>query len=326
MSERPPIEISPPDIGRWRRGSAGVEFVHVLESGRPGPVVLVQALTHGNELCGAIALDWLLAGGVRPARGTLVLVFANVAAFERFDPRAPEDSRYVDEDYNRVWADEAMFGPRDTAERRRARELRPFVDRADWLLDVHSMTEPCEPIMVCGRAEKAAAFARRMGVPGVLLLDNGHPSGLRMIERGAFSDPASPRTALLIECGQHWAKRSVEVAKDTVLRFLRETGAVEAGWAQERLALVPPPQQRLIRVTEPVVAKSMRFRFVRRFAGLEVVPRAGTLIATDGGHEWRTPYDDCVLVMPSVANLKPGTTTVRFGRVEPSSGGGSGAL
>jgi hypothetical protein len=30
--------------------------------------VLVQALTHGNEICGAIALDWLLRQAWRPKR------------------------------------------------------------------------------------------------------------------------------------------------------------------------------------------------------------------------------------------------------------------
>jgi hypothetical protein len=37
-------------------------------------------------------------------------------------------------------------------------------------------------------------------------------------------------------------------------------------------------------------------------------------VATDEGKEWRTPYDDCVMVMPSVRHLKPGTTMVRLGR------------
>ncbi len=37
-----------------------------------------------------------------------------------------------------------------------------------------------------------------------------------------------------------------------------------------------------------------------------------TVIATDGEHEWRAPHDDCVLVMPSLAQLRPGTTMVRL--------------
>ncbi|MGH6886909.1 MAG: succinylglutamate desuccinylase, partial [Geminicoccales bacterium] len=199
---------------------------------------------------------------------------------------------------------------------RRARALRAFVDAADFMLDIHSMHEPCRPIMVCAKSEKSAAFARRLGVPGELLIDTGHPAGLRMIERGGFGDPASPRTAVLIECGQHWEKAAAEVAIDTLLRYLLVTGAADTAWVEPRLRLKPPAQQRLVRVTEPVVAKSMAFRFARPLAGLEVIARAGTVVATDGDTTWKTPYDDCVMVMPSVQHLKPGTTMVRLGRYD----------
>ena len=316
MADRPPIEIAPPDLSRYRTGTAGVEYIHVLDSGQPGLNVMVQALTHGNEFSGAIALEFLLRERIRPARGKLTLAFANIAAFARFDFDDPNRSRCIDEDYNRVWADEVLLGPRDSLELRRARELRPFVDAADALLDLHSMSEPCRPIMVCGKSEKSVAFSRRIGVPADLLLDTGHPAGLRMIERGAFADPASPRTALLIECGQHWEKSAVDVAIDTTLRFLIVTGAVEAAWVEPRLRLEPPPVQRLIRVTEAVVAKSMEFRLAQPWKGLEVVPKAGTPVAYDAETVWRTPYDDCVMVMPGTAHLKPGNTTVRLGRYE----------
>jgi predicted deacylase len=316
MPEHYPIEITPPDLLPYRAGNAGVEYVHILDSGKPGPSVMVQALTHGNEFCGAIALDFLLREKIRPAQGKLALAFANVAAFARFDFDHPNRSRFVDEDYNRVWADEVLNGSRDSVELRRARELRKFVDAADYLLDLHSMHEPCRPIMVCAKSEKSVALSRRMGVPADLLLDTGHAAGLRMIERGPFADPASPRTAILIECGQHWEKSAVDVAIDTTLRFLTVTAAVEEAWAKSRLRLTPPPAQRLIRVTEAIVAQSMNFRFARPWKGLEVVPEAGTPVACDGAKEWRTPYDNCVLVMPGTTHLKPGNTTVRLGRYE----------
>ena len=73
------LELAPPDIERWRDGGSGVPFVHVLDAGRPGPTAMVLALTHGNELCGAIALDWLLTQGVKPRRGRLVLAFGRCA-------------------------------------------------------------------------------------------------------------------------------------------------------------------------------------------------------------------------------------------------------
>ena len=316
-----PIELAAPDISRHRAGNTGVPYVSSFDSGLPGPHVMVQALTHGNELCGAIALEWLLAQGVRPARGRLTLAFANVEAFSRWNPDDPDRSRYVEEDYNRVWGDDVLRGPRDSAELRRARELAPIVDSADYLLDLHSMHEPCRPIMVCGAAgrggEKSAKLSRRLGVPGDLLIDTGHPAGLRMIERGPFGEPDDPRTAILIECGQHWERRAADVAIDTMLRFLAHFGTVAADWAAARVPLSPPASQQLIRVTEPVVARSMDFRFERPFTGLEVIEREGEPIARDGDLVIRAPYDNTVLVMPSTAHLKPGTTMVRLGRIVP---------
>jgi len=325
MSVPRPIELQAPDIARWAQGNTGTPHVWSFDSGRDGAHVMVQALTHGNEICGALALDWLLAQQARwhVPQGRLTLAFGNIEAFSRWDPSDPDRSRYVDEDFNRVWADDALLGARDSIELRRARELRPFVDAADLLLDLHSMHEPCKPLMVCGATarggEKGAALARRLAVPEVLLIDTGHPAGLRMIERGGFGEPGDARTALLIECGQHWERAAEAVALDTLLRFLGHAGALPAAFARQqlqRIGRVPPARQQLVRVTEAVVARSLDFRFVREFKGLQVIAKAGEPIATDGDATIRAPYDQTVLVMPSTTHLKVGTTMVRLGRIE----------
>lgn len=316
MAEHHPIEVRPPDIEPYRASSSGVEFVHSFDSGRRGPTVMLQALTHGNEFCGAHALIEVLESRLLPQAGKLIVAFANVAAFARFDFNDPDASRYIDEDYNRVWADEVLHGPRDSAELRRARELRRFVDEADFLLDLHSMHEPGRPIMVCGMIDKHLELARKVGLPADLLIDTGHPAGLRMRDRGDFNDPASPRQSLLIECGQHWEKRAVDVARDTTLRFLVATGSVPYDSIAPRLTVPLPSAQRVVRVTEPVVARSMAFEFLVPIEGLGIVPKAGTPIARDGDTVWSAPYDDTVLVMPSMRHLKPGNTQVRLGRYD----------
>jgi predicted deacylase len=314
------VELHAPDISPWLPSATGVPGVHVFDSGLAGPNVLVQALTHGNEICGAIALHWLLpqlvSGAFKPLCGRLTVAFANLEAYARFDPSNPFPSRLVDEDYNRVWADATLHGPGDTVELRRARLLRPFVDAADLLLDIHSMSEPCRPLMVCGMVDKNAAFARALGQPADLLIDTGHPAGLRMIDRGAFGDPASPKKALLIECGQHWEASAAEVAIDTLVRFLGLTAQAPAAWVQAHARVALPAAQQVVRVTEAVVARSRSFRFLVPTDGLGVVEKAGTVIATDGDLVFKTPYDNTVLVMPSVNNLKPGNTAVRLGRFE----------
>jgi predicted deacylase len=241
-------------------------------------------------------------------------------AFANWDPLNPSKSRFVDEDYNRVWGDDVLLGSRDSAELRRARALRPFVDDCDYLLDIHSMSEPCAPIMVCGATgqggEKSAALSKLLGLPENLLIDTGHPAGLRMIERGGFGKPNDPRTGLLIECGQHWEKSSVDVANDSLLLFLKHFGVIDADFAQAHLRQPLAARQRIIRVTEAVVAKSTAFTFNKAYTGLEVIAKKGDLIATDGDQRIVAPYDDTVLVMPSTSNVRVGATTVRFGRFE----------
>ncbi len=310
------VELAAPHIEPHRRSGTGIDYVHTLESGKPGPHVLVNALTHGNEICGAIVVDRLLRRALRPVRGTLSLAFANVEAFSRFDPANPYASRFVDEDFNRVWNAEALDGQRQSVELARARELRPVVEAADFLLDIHSMLEASPPVMICGPLDKGIRFAFDVGVPQHVVSDVGHSNGTRMRDYGGFGDPSSPRNALLVECGQHWERSAERVAWQTTWRFLNALGVVDPEAARREIDSQPPPRQKLIRVTDAVVANSPAFRFARPFTGLEVVPRRGEVIAWDGDEPVRAPYDNCVLVMPVPNNVKTGLTAVRLGRIE----------
>jgi predicted deacylase len=306
------VEIAPPDISRYRNGNTGVEYATTLDSGKPGPHVMLTALAHGNEFCGAIVLDELLRAGIRPLCGKLTLVFCNVAAFERFDPDQPEASRWVEEDFNRLWTAEVLDGPRDSIDLRRVRIIRPLADSADLLLDIHSMQHPSDPLLLAGPLAKGRLFASEVGYPALAVCDAGHAAGRRMRDYAAFGDAASPKNALLVECGQHWARRTVEVARETTLRFLARCGIIDPERGPLRFAEVPLAQK-TVEVTHPVTITAEVFRFARVFTGLEVVEQAGTLIGWDGDREVRTPYDHCVLVMPS-KRLYRGQTAVRLGR------------
>ena len=309
------VELSPPDIEPYRSGNTGVDYVTTFESGVAGPHVLVTALTHGNEICGAIALDRLFRAGLRPRQGKLTLAFDNIAAYRSFDRRVPTTSRFVDEDFNRLWAPPTLDGPRQSTELARARTLRPFVDAADFLLDIHSMQYSTAPLMLAGTLDRSVALALRVGIPELIMCDAGHAAGPRMRDYGGFGDSASPRTALLIESGQHWERRAAEMATDVMLRFLIALGTLTRDDAQ---LLAGPdfdahPRQRTIQVTEAITITGDHFEFVQDFRGLEVLSPKGTLIGRDNGREVRTPYDNCVLIMPS-RRLAKGQTAVRLGR------------
>jgi len=308
-----PIEFDFPDIARWRAGNSGTDFVHVLDSGEAGPTVMLNALTHGNEVSGAVVLDALLAMALKPRRGTLILSFANVEAYFSFNGEHPFKSRMVNEDFNRVWA--RLDEPGDTVELRRARLLRPFVERADLLLDLHSMHDDCVPLMLAGPLQKGVNLARRVGTPVDIIRDKGHPSGRRMRDHVGFGDPESPKAALLIEAGQHWRASSVTVAKDVTARFLAVAGVVDAADLPADWQQPTPPAQRVVQVTHAVATKRGNFKFLKRLNGQEIVTEAGTVLGHDDDTPIVTPYDNCVLVMPSNHRVKAGTTIVRMGHV-----------
>jgi len=307
-----PVEIAPPDIEPYRKGNTGIDYFTTFDSGTPGPHVLVTALTHGNEICGAIAVDRLFREGVRPALGKLTLGFANVAAFKNFDPRNPAASRFVEEDINRVWDPAALDGPRKSAELQRAREMRPLVDTVDLLLDIHSMQHATQPLMLAGLLDRSLELAHRLSAPRLIVRDRGHSAGRRLRDYGGFGDPESKKTALLIECGQHWERASVDVAHDITWRFLAASGVLPPA-ETERQRARPPAQQRVITVTHAVTIETDRFEFAADYRGLEVIAKTGTVIGRDGGREVKTPYDDYVLIMPS-RRLTRGQTAVRLGR------------
>lgn len=289
-------------------------YVHERQGSAAGPDVLVTALVHGNEYSGAIALAPLLASNWRPVRGRVTFAFCNVAAFDRFDAKVPDASRYVDEDFNRVWGAARLDSHARSAELTRARQLRPFVAKATHLLDLHSMHEPSTPLWVTGTLQRNIDFAQSLQTACQAIVDSGHQDGVRMRDYGEFSNPGGERIALLLEAGQHWQASSVEVAKNGLMRFLVGAGSianadVPTGW------LVPdraPPAP--VQVTDRVVAQSMDFAFTQNFTGGEVIAKAGTVIADDAGQSIVTPYDDCMLVMPSVRQLRVGVTTVRLAK------------
>ncbi len=307
------IELSAPDISRYAAGTDGVPYVHSFESGTPGPHVMVNALTHGNEICGAIAVDFLFREGVRPVRGKLTLAFANVGAYRNFDPAKPTASRFVDEDFNRVWAEPVLDGPRKSADLARAREMRPLVDTVDYLLDIHSMQHRTPPLGLAGPLAKGRRFALGIGVPEIVVADQGHAAGKRLRDYAFFGIESDPRNAYLVECGQHWEKASADVAIDCTLRFLRHVDVVAPSFIERYLAPEPPRPQRVIEVTEAVTVATDEFRFSGEFRGMELFERKGTEIARDGGKPVLTPYDGCVLIMPS-RRLRKGLTAVRLGR------------
>lgn len=304
------VHVSPPDLSPWIAGNTGVPGFTTRESGKPGPHVALLGLTHGNELAGGIVLDRLLRAGLVPVRGRLSFGFVNLVGLERFDPRRPTASRFVDEDLNRIWDEDVLDGPRHSIELDRAREIRPFIDTVDVLLDLHSMLWPSDPLILCGETEKGRQLACGIGTPALVVADVGHANGRRLLDYSRFSSADTPYVANLVEAGQHWEPETIDNALASVAGLLRHLGVVAADAPMPVFSRGP---QRCADVTTAITATTTRFAFVQAFRGGDIIPERGTLIAMDGHKEVRTPHDDCLLIMPSLRASR-GHTAVRLAK------------
>lgn len=287
------IELLPRDLSAYRRGNTGVDYVHRFDSGRPGPHVLVNALTHGNELCGMVACTHLLEAQVRPRIGTLTVSFANVAAYESFDPQRPLDSRQLVHNLNRIWSSAWLDGPEHSPELVRARELRAVVAEADHVLDLHSTSTDVQPFWVYPKRSANESAALAIGRPAVhLVMPQGLGSGTPLVEHGRLADAQHGGVGLVAECGGHFLRASGELATDVALDFVAHFGLIEREPPARR---APARRYELLRA---VVIRSEAWRFARPVVGFESF-ETEELIAIDGELEIRAPEGGCTIFMPT---------------------------
>ncbi|WP_215754140.1 succinylglutamate desuccinylase/aspartoacylase family protein [Acetobacter sp. P5B1] len=309
------IALPPPDLSHWQEGNCGIPGAYHFEATHPGPHVAITALMHGNEYAGAYALDHLLTHAVRPERGRLTLIFLNLDAYARFDPCRPTLSRFIDEDMNRLWQPDLIASAHTSHEMDRVRAVAPILNTVDALLDLHSMLWPADPLFLSNMTEKSRVLASALSAfqtpPPLVVQDSGHEDGPRLIDYVRFASNRTTAKACLLEAGQHWQPAAATLALSVCQTLLEQMGTVSPSGSTNSTA--SRQKVRHVTVTDNVQALTPRFVFVKTFRSGDIIKKAGTLLAFDGSEEIRTPYDNCLLVMP---NLRPmrGHTAVRLAR------------
>jgi predicted deacylase len=324
------FEVLPRDLSGYRKGNTGIPYAFHFDSGLPGPRVAINALTHGNEFCGMVAVCALLDAGFRPERGSLSLSFANVAAYESFDIAAPFESRQLVRNLNRIWSEAELASSERSPELDRAREMRPLFDSTHALLDIHSTSQAVPPFFVFPASQSnsaSTALADGIGFPSIQLqMPSGMQTGTPLIEYGPFKAASSHGAigaksatdfapgsggAVVVECGQHFSQSAGIVATQVSISFLRHTGVLSAAsaaqWSERltgvnvfNLLHVPPQRYELLNTH---VIKTPNLRWVRPLRGMEVFA-SNELIGTDGDFEIRSPCDGCTVFMP-LASHRP---------------------
>ena len=171
--------------------------------------------------------------------------------------------------------------------------------------------------MLAGPLDKGRRLAAGVAAPVHVVCDAGHAAGRRMRDYAAFGDPDSARNALLVECGAALVSRhGARPPSRSRYGSWPARAPWRAEWIEARLprtAAHRPVSATGHRSDRPVTIETDRFRFAKDYRGMEVIPEQGAVIGWDGDREIRTPYPDCVLIMPSRSPCR-GESAVRFGR------------
>ncbi len=180
----------------------------IIDSGMPGPIVTIIGGTHGDEICWVQALD-TIRDTLKIKQWKLYLIYGNIDAIEK-------NTRQIDLNLNRMYRDDSTFteNEKNTIEYKRSREIIPYLDESDALLDLHSSPSMGSPaFIICEEncREIIDLFPFETVCYGFTDMEPGGTDGY-MNSRG--------KIGICVECGNHLDITAREKALISITRFL----------------------------------------------------------------------------------------------------------
>jgi predicted deacylase len=204
----------------------------VYKGSQAGPKLLVLGAVHGNEKCGTAAITRVIAeiktGAVKIAKGQVTFVpICNPRAYEK-------DTRFTERNLNRYLVPTENSA---TYEAELGNELCPLIAACDALLDIHSYTAGGAPFVFIGGAdERERAFGSCLGAAALLTgWEQAYAKTGRRKEKADKNEGVGTTEyarrqgaiAVTLECGQHKAPESPEIAYRAIHNALAHFGLIE---------------------------------------------------------------------------------------------------
>lgn len=193
-----------------------------LDSGQPGPLIIVVAALHGNEHVGFRAMD-RLAVTLKKGDfiGNIVGITGNLVAANR-------NARFIERDLNRFFVSDYLNELHsDVPEWHEARHLIDHINTyieahpkeyPVHLLDMHSMSGHGTPFTCFPHTATNESIAHLMPLPAIADLVEILPGTLTAY----YADKVT--STMVVECGQHDAVVTQEVGENALACYLRITG------------------------------------------------------------------------------------------------------
>jgi len=243
---------------------------------------------HGNEPCGANTIRRIARafehGELRPAKGTVFLVHANLEA-------TAQGLRHTSggDDLNRLWSFAFTKTLREEAwgyEHYRALELREILGGLDLFLDLHSAGTATPAFGVSNGEPPIDDIAKQLGIS--FLVQSWYGLADKVII-GFLKLAGVP--ALSVECGSHDDPEIDEKAFRIAMDFLRATGAIDDGTTPDGR------ETRTVHVVETITKPSDDFHFDSPWTGFQRI-EPGRVVGRDRITEIRANRP-CYAVLPN---------------------------
>jgi predicted deacylase len=199
-----------------------------FDSGADGPTVAVIAITHGDEIAGLQAYEFLRQHyhEQKPHKGRVVLIKENVRAFIL-------GRRCVTHDMNRIYfpdGDERVTDEMCTSEDyQRAQEMKPVLEGLDYAFAIHSTSKPSTPFSIMepvdpNTASKYRDILRKIPV-------DFYSYGWKPFVAGATNGWVDDHggVGVAVECGEHTNPNAGDIAVRSAKIFLQHLGVDDFG-------------------------------------------------------------------------------------------------
>lgn len=228
--------------------------IEIIVGQHPGPSVVVMGAVHGNERLGAKVIATLKKSiKAEELHGTLTLILGNPAAYAL-------DKRFVDTDLNRLFGSEINALTKKEAgllnrEEKRALEVAPFLENADYLLDIHSTIKPSVPFVYCEPTPRHLELARLFGTQYIVSpASDGHTVDLHCATDNYVD--AHGGVGLTYEAGWHKKPSALAKVLEKTHHFLKAVGSF-------------PPIY--LEIYETIIPQNADFKFAKDVSNFDTI-------------------------------------------------------
>ncbi|XOV80489.1 MAG: succinylglutamate desuccinylase/aspartoacylase family protein [Aestuariibacter sp.] len=265
-----------------------------MDSGRPGPLVIIIAALHGNEKVGLQATAAFFERfSAKEINGKVVVLVGNVAAAE-------QQCRFIDHDLNRFFISQYLNEPHSgVSEWHEARQLIDAVEEQvllypqatkRYILDMHSMSGEGIPFTCFPNSQQNDALARRIYLPAIAGIVEFLPGTLAEYFNRHFD------SILVAECGQHDAPKTLDNGVAILIHYLHLIDVLQSSAChREAKQVLMHNTQGYWDVFTRVryryhIENRTHFEMQPGFSNLQKVCQE-TLLARDGSHLIYAPFD-----------------------------------